>query len=612
MSMLLCFYFTFGYKYCFFLKIQKLHGMIILSFVRKHYGLNMQMISQFRKGGNNFLSRKKGDLMNNPKSTLILRNGSIYTVHQDQPWAEAIVIQEGLIEYVGPDEGADPYINPDTQIIDLERKMVLPGFVDAHAHPSQGMDLVGNISLYAEASLDDYVQVISDFVKNHPERDFYRGSGWADTFFSNRGPGKEALDNILPDRPIALVSYDGHSMWVNSVTLKMANIIKDTLDPDGGRIERNPETGEPTGTLRETAFKLVEDVIPDYSLEERKNALVEYQKMAAKAGVTLVHDAMLDAESTAAFNELAREGNLKIRFRGSITLEADKELKAQVDYVLSEKGKNTHPYFQTLSGKIFVDGVIEGGTAYLLEPYAHQPDFRGEPIWDPKLLNEVCALLDKEKIQIHLHVIGDAAARITLDAIEHARNKNGKWDSRHSITHMHLVDQADIPRFKNLDIVGLPQPFWFKVDDYYDELALPYLGQERADRQYPMQSLIDSGVVMASSSDFPVTIPFDPLIAIQTGMTRNSIQETENRVLWPEERSSLEDLIRSFTYNGAYANFLEDEVGSLEVDKKADLIVLDQNLFDIPVDKIAKVKVLLTMVEGNIVYQGSEFPREFQ
>jgi len=146
------------------------------------------------------------------------------------------------------------------------------------------------------------------------------------------------------------------------------------------------------------------------------------------------------------------------------------------------------------------------------------------------------------------------------------------------------------------------------VDDYYDELALPYLGQERAGRQYPMQSLIDSGVVMASSSDFPVTIPFDPLIAIQTGITRSSVEKNEDRVLWPEERSSLEDLIRSFTYNGAYANFLEDEIGSLEIGKKADLIVLDQNLFEIPAGKIAEVEVLLTMVEGDVVYKGIEFP----
>jgi len=550
--------------------------------------------------------------MNKITPSLTFKNGSIYTVQQDQPWAEAIVIQDGLIEYIGSNEGADPYIKPDTRIIDLQGKMVLPGFVDAHAHASQTMDLVGNISLYDGENLSVYLQSIAEFVKNNPDREFYRGSGWSDIFFSELGPRKDSLDEILPNRPIALISYDGHSMWVNSKTMEEANITKDTPDPAGGRIERDSETQEPSGTLRETAFKLVEDVIPDYALEERKNALVEYQKMAAKAGITLVHDPMLDAESITAFNELAREGKLKIRFRGSITMESDQELKAQIDSVLSEKEKNTHPFFQTLSGKIFVDGVIEGGTAYLLEPYAHRPNFKGEPIWGPDLLKEACELLDKEKIQIHLHVIGDAATRITLDAIEHARNENGKWDSRHSITHMHLVNPVDIPRFKDLDVVGLPQPFWFKVDDYYDELALPYLGQERADRQYPMQSLIDSGVVMASSSDFPVTIPFDPVIAIQNGVTRCSIQKSEHRVLWPEEKSSLEDMIRSFTYNGAYANFLEDELGSLEVGKKADLIVMEKNLFEIPAEQIAEVEVLLTMVEGVIVHQRNDFPGDPQ
>jgi len=549
--------------------------------------------------------------MNKDFSTMVLKNGVIYTVDISMPWAQAIVIKDGIVEFVGSDQEVESYLNSDSYVIDLAGKMVLPGFVDAHAHPSHAMDLVGNISLYSGENLDDYIQTISEFVNNHPERKFYRGSGWADTFFTNLGPDRKSLDTILPDRPIALVSYDGHSMWVNSVTLERANITKDTLDPDGGRIERNPETGEPTGTLRETAFKLIENVIPEHSLEEQKNALIEYQNMAVRAGITLVHDAMLDNESVKAYNELAMENQLKMRFRGSITMEADQDIGTQVDLVLAEKAKNTHPYFQTLSAKIFVDGVIEGGTAYLLEPYAHQPDFRGEPIWSPELLKKTCDALEKEKIQIHLHVIGDAAARNTLDALEHAREIHGERDSRHSVTHLHLVDPVDIPRFKDLEIVGLPQPFWFKIDDYYQELALPYLGKERADNQYPMQCLIDAGVIMASGSDFPVTIPFDPLIAIQTGITRSTPEEDNGEVLWPEECSNLEDMIRSFTYNGAYANFLENEIGSLEVGKKADLIILEKDLFEIPVKQIAETKVLLTMIDGNVVFRGTDFPGDF-
>jgi predicted amidohydrolase YtcJ len=312
---------------------------------------------------------------------------------------------------------------------------------------------------------------------------------------------------------------------------------------------------------------------------------------------------MLEPHSIAAFRALADEDQLKIRFRGAITLDPHKDLMQQIKSVKDECSRNTHPYFQTSAAKIFVDGVVEGGTAYLLEPYAHQPDFRGEPIWPPEILNDACLVLDREKLQIHLHVIGDAAARITLDAIQYAWETNGERDARHLVTHLQLVEPDDIRRFAQYNVIGVPQPFWFKIDEYYSELALPYLGKERADKQYPMKSLMDAGVIMASSSDFPVTIPFDPLIAIQTGITRTSNSDSAKDVLWPEERITLEEMIVSYTYNGAYANFLENETGSLEVGKQADLIVLDQNLFKIPQNEIAKTKVLLTLVNGQEVYK---------
>ena len=541
------------------------------------------------------------------KADRIFKNGLIYTVDSNRTCAQAVAIAKDKIVYVGSEQGVESCIGSRTAVTDLEGKMVLPGFVEAHAHPSHAMDLVGNISLYSLDSLEAYEKAIVEFVDGHPHREFYRGSGWADTLFPNLGPTKEILDAIIPDRPIAIVSYDGHSLWVNSTTLNRAQINKDTPDPEGGRIERNSETGEPSGTLRETAFKLVESVIPDYTLEERKHALLAYQEMASRAGITMSHDAMLDSQAIAAFNVLAKEGQLKIRFRGSITVDPDLDLKPQVDTVIRERSKNTHRYFQTPAVKIFVDGVVEGGTAYLLDPYEHRPEFRGEPIWGPDILNSTCVALDKEKLQIHLHVIGDAATRITLDALEQAQDANGKRDSRHLVTHLHLVASEDIHRFAQLGIVGVPQPFWFKIDEYYSELALPYLGKERAEKQYPMQSFIDAGVIMASASDFPVTIPFDPVIAIQAGITRSTNSDSSKDVLWPEERSTLEEMIVSYTYNGAYANFLENKTGSLEVGKQADIIVLDQNLFDIPTSEIATTKVLLTLVDGKEVFRASTF-----
>jgi predicted amidohydrolase YtcJ len=391
------------------------------------------------------------------------------------------------------------------------------------------------------------------------------------------------------------------------VTQERARIKKDSPDPEGGRIERDPETGQPSGTLRETAMKLIESVVPDYSIEERKEALLAYQEMAVRTGITMCHDAMLGAPSIAAFNALAEEDQLKIRFRGSVALEPTQAIDQQVEAVIRERSRNTHPLFQILAAKIFVDGVVEGGTAYLLEPYAHKPEFCGEPIWEPGILNAASAALDAKNLQIHFHVIGDAAARITLDALEHAQNENGRRDSRHLVTHLQLVEPEDISRFARLDVIAIPQPFWFKIDDYYRKLALPYLGERRASKQYPMQSFVDAGVTVASASDFPVTIPFDPLIAIQLGITRSSVNDLMDEVLFPEEIMTLEDMITSFTYNGSYANFLENRTGSLEAGKRADLVVLDQNLFEIPANDISKAKVLLTLIDGKEAFRAPEF-----
>jgi predicted amidohydrolase YtcJ len=537
------------------------------------------------------------------KADLVLKNGFVCTVDKIFSHADSVAVKGDAITFVGSSEDVEAQIGSGTEIVDLEGKMVLPGFVDAHAHPSYAMDLVGNISLYPLDSIGEYQQEITKFVQTHPAKPYFRGSGWADTHFPNLGPSKEILDAIIPDRPISLISYDGHSMWVNTRTLQMAQITKDTPDPEGGRIERDPQTGEPSGTLRETAFKLVEEVIPDYTLEERMNALLAYQDMAARAGITLTHDAMLDPQSIQAFYKLVEEGRLKIRFRGAITMHPDRPLDGQIETIRMARENDIHPFFHINAAKIFVDGVVEGGTAYLFEPYAHKPEYHGEPIWEPELLNTAAAALDGQGIQIHFHVIGDAAARITLDALEQARQTNGKRDSRHLITHLQLVESEDILRFKHLGVIAVPQPFWFKIDDYYHELALPYLGKERAGRQYPMQSFIDTGVVIASASDFPVTIPFDPVIAIQIGMTRASVVEPSDQVLWPQERVGLDEMLKSFTYNGAYANFLENHTGSLEVGKQADLIVLDQNLFEMPPEEIASTQVLLTLVNGQAVYR---------
>jgi predicted amidohydrolase YtcJ len=545
--------------------------------------------------------------MENNEKTMVLKNGTIYTVHQEQPWADTIAITNDLITFVGSFADIEKNLSAENEIIDLAGKMVLPGFIDAHSHPSHGMGYFGNINLYSLDSLDKYRSTISRFVQENPDATAFRGGGWSDSLFPKHGPSKSILDAIVPDRPVSIVSYDGHSLWVNSVTLERAQITRHTPDPNGGLIGRDLETGEPNGTLRETAMNLVEDVIPDYSTSERVQALNAYQAMALGAGVTMTHDAMLDMQSIAGFKQLEANEELKMRFRGSITIHPDQSIDDQIQFILEQKAENRNPNFQTNTAKIFVDGVVEGGTAYLFEPYAHKPDFSGIPIWSREQLLEVFPILDKEGIQIHIHVIGDAAVHIALDGLEKALMENGSRDSRHMLTHLQLVAAEDISRFSQINAIGIPNPYWFKIDEYYHTLALPYLGQERADIQYPMKSFFDTGVIMASASDFPVTIPFDPLIGIQLGMTRSEIGQVNSDVLWADEIATLEQMIASFTYNGAYANFLEHQIGSLEVGKQADFVVLDKNIFKLPATEIADTEVLLTYISGQEVYKSENF-----
>jgi predicted amidohydrolase YtcJ len=255
-----------------------------------------------------------------------------------------------------------------------------------------------------------------------------------------------------------------------------------------------------------------------------------------------------------------------------------------------------------------MDGVVEGSTAYIEEPYKHMPDSQGELLWDPQKYNEMCAALEKAGFQIQVHSIGDASTRITLDGFAYARQQNNLSDPRHGITHLQMVNAEDIKRFGELGVMAIPQPYWFVVDSYYTQ-AIEYLGQERADNQYPMKSFFDNGVNVASSSDYPVTIPPRPLDAIESGVTRAWPGETgPNTSMPPEtERVSVEDMIASFTINGAYAYFLENETGSLETGKKADIVVLDKNILDLEPSEIHSAEVMLTYFGGQEVYRNEGF-----
>jgi predicted amidohydrolase YtcJ len=559
--------------------------------------------------------------MDGNKANLVLINGFVYTVDKMKTKAEAVAVQNGKIVYVGDNHGAERLIGIDTQVIDLCGKMMLPSFFEAHGHASAFVEFLFAVKLSDAGSIAGYLAAIKEFYKKNPKVQSIMGNGWTNTLFPPTGPEKKVLDEISTEIPIALWSEDHHSLWVNSKALELGQINKDTPNPNGGYIERD-QTGEATGTLREGAANFVTEVIPDYSVEQYKEAILAYQSMANSLGFTGVLDPMLFEGTNAikAYRELSGNQELSMYVRGAYAFQPGMTLSEINDFKNSQSNDNAGLLFQINTIKLFKDGVIEGATAYLNEPYdkgAGRPSgYRGEPLWEVEEMAEIISRGEKFNFQIHVHSIGDAATAETLDAFELAHcNVN----ARHAITHLQLVDHGDFSRFKDLGILGVPDPYWFMKDLYFYNLQIPYLGSRRAEKEYPMASFVKAGVVLASASDFPVTVPPNPLMGMEFGITRAAndvVMEIENtnpddlkykEPLWPEESVSLEQMIRSFTYNGAYANFLDHVTGSIEVGKSADLIIIDSNLFEIPIGEIGQSKVVYTLFQGKPVFQDDSF-----
>jgi predicted amidohydrolase YtcJ len=557
----------------------------------------------------------------------VFKNGYVYTVNPGDRVAHAVAVRHGRIVYVGSDRGAHAFVGAHTKVVNLRGKLMLPGFIDSHIHASMTVGSVFSVQLYGMTSVDEYVSAVAAFAAENPELSAIRGQGWDNTVVPGKGPLASSLDAVVSDKPVALMSADYHSTWVNTQALQLAGITGATPDPKDGVIERidgtqatDPPYGTPSGTLRETAGDLVTDLLPDYTLEQYKTGAAYFQEeIAAPLGITTVFDPWMEigGNGVRAFEEMAAAGELTVRVRGALLLTPEADLAEWLQAAKAERAKHTHGMFRIPAVKIFADGVVEGHTAYLDEPYADaleykgDANYRGEPIWQPALMKETFRKLDRARFQIHTHSIGDAATTETLDALAYARKANGKRDWRPGITHVQLVDPKDFARFARLGVVAVPQPYWFLKDDYYTYLQLPYLGLPRADEEYPMRSFFKAGVTVASSSDFPVTVPPDPLVGIAAGVNRwdpNLVYEypappSLDGVLWPEERVSVKRMIRSFTIEGAKANFLEKRIGTIKVGKRADLVVLNKNLLKVKdPTKLFGAHVLLTMSGGKLVY----------
>lgn len=536
---------------------------------------------------------------------MVFRNGAIYTLDAARTWAEAVAVSRGRIVYVGSERGARAWIGSRTVVVDLQGRMLLPSFHDSHIHPVSGGIELGECNLSELTTAAEILAAVRRYGEQNPQKPWLRGSGWQLPLFVDANPNKSLLDKVVSDRPVYLTAADGHSAWVNSRALAVANITKATPDPESGRIERDPKTGEPTGTLREAAMGLVAKHLPAYTPQDYLAGLRRGLAMTNRFGITSFQDADVPEAILHAYAELDRRGQLTARVVAALRIDPAKGA-AQIPRLIALRQQVQGRRLRATAAKIFADGVIEAHTAALLEPYLGTDGDRGKANLEPDAFNPLVAALDRAGFQVHIHAIGDRAIRYALDAFEFARARNGSRDSRHTIAHLELFNPHDIPRFRQLGVIANFQPLWAYADTYITKLTIPPLGPERSRWLYPLQSVARSGAIMACGSDWSVT-SMNPLDAIQVAITRRGLDAGPGPAWIPEETLDLAQMLAGYTINGAYVNFEETRTGSIEVGKAADLIVIDRNLFEIPPAAIHTANVLLTLLEGQIVYRDASF-----
>jgi predicted amidohydrolase YtcJ len=534
--------------------------------------------------------------------TVVLRGARVLTMDDTKPEAQAIALVDGRIAAVGSDAEVEPFFK-DAKIYDLpDGALVLPGFQDSHNHLIWSAAQAEDISLTEVSDEAGLRAAIEPAMAVLPKDAWLRGGGWSVAVYKE--PSAAVLDKITGDRPAYFEDVDGHSGWANSAALKAASIDANTKDPEGGRIDRDAQ-GNPTGMLRENAMALVADLLPDYPDSQVDTGLEKAQAEAIGYGVTAIIDPSAEEWMLKGYQRADAAEKLKLRVEAAVKVEAAEGV-AGVTKAIDFKNKYTSPHLEVTSIKLFVDGVIETGTAALLEAYVGS-NSAGDPLFTPEQLNEVAIVGDKANLQLHAHAIGDRAVRMALDAYEAAEKANGKRDTRHQITHLELVDPADIPRFKGLGVIANIQALWAYPDTYIVDLTRPKIGPERSEWLYPFGALNKAGAVIAGSSDWSVS-SMNPLEAIQTGVTRQDIADPNGAVLTPQHKLDVMDMLRAYTVNGAYAAFDEKESGTLTVGKRADVVVLDKDITKVPATEIATGKVLLTLIDGQAAHEGEGLP----
>ncbi|WP_030888937.1 amidohydrolase [Streptomyces sp. NRRL F-5053] len=540
---------------------------------------------------------------------LVVRSARLYTVDPALPEAEAMAVRGGRIVWVGGDDGAAEWVGPGTEVLDAEGRLVLPGFIDAHNHVRLGSD-DACVQLAGARTLDAVHERIRAWHAAHPEAPWIEGEAFDYSALpGGRMPCAADLDPVTGDTPAFVLSYDVHTAWLNTAALRALGVTRGRTSLPFGEAETDPDTGEPTGFVRDFAVKglsrdghraLRELGVPWASPDRQYGRLARSLDDAIRFGITTVVEPQNSLDDLALFERARAEGTLRSRLVAALfhprgTGDAD------LDAFAAAVARHDDDRIRLGPLKLYIDDVVEPRTAALLEPYAGCRHHRGETFYPPEEFAGLLAKLDARGFQCFVHATGDRGIRTVLDAVEHAREVNGPRDARHQVVHVECLDAADVPRFAALGVVACMQP-----RHCAPEIAGPgqdwaeNVGPERWRSAWPMRSLHEAGATLAFSSDWNVA-EMDPLIGIYTAVTRRPLAGGEP---WqPHETVDVATAVHAYTRGSAHANFLEDERGSLTVGKQADFVVLSRDILRAAPEDILDTRVELAAVGGEFVHR---------
>ena len=522
-----------------------------------------------------------------------------------------IAVTDGRISAVAPDDQLRELVGPGTQVVDLAGGLLTAGFQDAHVHPVFAGALMLQCDLQDSADLAELVTRVQRYAAAHPEREWVIGGGWSMEALPGGRPHRDALDAVVPDRPVFLTNRDGHGAWVNGVALRLAGIDRTSADPPDGRVERDAD-GEPTGLLHEGAATLVGRLLPPSTPEDGRSALLAAQTHLLALGITAWQDAIVGPylgrpDNLATYLAADAAGELVVRVVGDLWWDRERGLEQLPDLRERRASAPVGGRFRPTTVKIMQDGIAENFTAAMTQPYRDvcgcSTGSAGLSFVDPELLRRAVTALDAEGFQVHLHTLGDRAVREALDALEAARQANGPRDARHHLAHLQVVHPDDVPRFAQLGATATIQPLWAVHEPQMDELTIPFLGRGLAERQYPFADLHAAGAALAAGSDWAVSSA-DPWAGIHVAVNRRPPDATAAvPAFLAHQRLSLGTALTAYTLGSARVNSLEHRTGTLEVGKDADLAVHDRDPFAGPGGEIGGTRVLQTWISGRLVHQ---------